>query len=88
MDAEKVLKRLVRVGTVTDIDNMTSGWLYVLDTHPHIPAYDPAQQKTELQDGHQHDLTIKPWMPLVNDTVLTLYLPVFNGDGFVLGGIG
>ena len=91
MDAEKVLKRLVRVGTVTDIDNakrkarvkfqdcnMTSGWLYVLDTHPHIPAYDPAQQKTELQDGHQHDLTIKPWMPLVNDT----------GDGFVLGGIG
>ena len=30
----------------------------------------------------------KPWMPLVNDTVLTLYLPVFNGDGFVLGGIG
>ena len=47
-----------------------------------------AQQKTELQDGHQHDLTIKPWMPLVNDTVLTLYLPVFNGDGFVLGGIG
>ena len=101
MDAEKVLKRLVRVGTVTDIDNakrkarvkfqdcnMTSGWLHVLDTHPHIPAYDPAQQKTELQDGHQHDLTIKPWMPLVNDTVLTLYLPVFNGDGFVLGGIG
>ena len=87
MDAEKVLKRLVRVGTVTDIDNakrkarvkfqdcnMTSGWLYVLDTHPHIPAYDPAPQKTELQ--------------LVNDTVLTLYLPVFNGDGFVLGGIG
>lgn len=86
MDVEKVLKRLVRVGTVTDIDNvkrkarvkfqdcnMTSGWLYVLDTHPHIPAYDPAQQKTELQDGHQHDLTIKPWMPLVNDTVLTLY---------------
>ena len=65
MDAEKVLKRLVRIGTVTDIDNakrkarvkfqdcnMTSGWLYVLDTH------------------------------------LTIYLPVFNGDGFVLGGIG
>jgi len=41
-----------------------------------------------VQEGHQHDLTIKPWMPLVNDTVLTLYLPVFNGDGFVLGGIG
>lgn len=110
MDAEKVLKRLVRVGTVTDIDNakrkarvkfqdcnMTSGWLYVLDTHPHIPDYDPAPQKTNDKGGgsgeaayesHSHSLTIKPWMPLVNDTVLTLYLPVFNGDGFVLGGIG
>lgn len=27
------------------------------------------------------------WMPKVNDTVLTLYLPVFNGDGFILGRI-
>ena len=110
MDAEKVLGRLVRVGTVTDIDNakrkarvkfqdcnMTSGWLYVLDTHPHIPDYGPAPQKTGDTGGgsgeaafesHSHPLTIKPWMPLVNDTVLTLYLPVFNGDGFVLGGIG
>lgn len=30
---------------------------------------------------------IKPWMPKVNDQVLVLYLPVFNGDGFILGGI-
>lgn len=101
MDTEKVLKRLVRIGTVTDVDNgsrtarvkfqdcsMTSGWLHVLDTHPHIPDYDPTPQKTELKEGHQHDLIIKSWMPKVNDTVLTLYLPVFNGDGFVLGGIG
>ena len=53
-------------------------------------------QRTEYESGgsdaaafanHKHDLTIKPWMPKVNDTVLTLYLPVFNGDGFVLGGI-
>ena len=27
------------------------------------------------------------WMPKVNDRVLILYLPVFNGDGFILGGI-
>ncbi len=26
------------------------------------------------------------WMPKVNDRVLCLYLPIFNGDGFVLGG--
>lgn len=109
MDGENILKRLVRIGTVTDINNekriarvkyqdcnMTSGWLYVLDTHPHIPDYDPAPQQTNEKGGgsgeasyesHFHSLTIKPWMPLVNDTVLVLYLPVFNGDGFVLGGI-
>ena len=37
--------------------------------------------------SHKHDLIIKPWMPKVNDQVLVLYLPVFNGDGFILGGI-
>ena len=26
------------------------------------------------------------WMPKVNDRVLCLYLPIFNGDGIVLGG--
>lgn len=25
------------------------------------------------------------WLPKVNETVLALYLPVFNGDGFILG---
>lgn len=27
------------------------------------------------------------YMPKVNDRVLVLYFPVFNGDGVVLGGI-
>ena len=108
-DQEKVLLNLVRVGTVTAIDNgkrmarvkfqdtgITSAWLKVLDNHPHIPDYDPALQRTEYEEGgsgdatfanHKHNLVIKPWMPRVNDTVLVLYLPVSNGDGFVLGGI-
>jgi len=33
------------------------------------------------------DFTVTPWMPEVNDRVLCLYNPVFNGDGFVLGAI-
>ena len=31
---------------------------------------------------------IKPWMPKVNATVLTLYLPILDADGFILGEIG
>jgi len=73
MDNEKILRNLVRIGTVTAVDQkkhrarakfqdsgITSDWLYIVQTGG-------------------------AWMPKVNDTVLTLYLPVFNGDGFVLG---
>lgn len=74
---------------------MTSGWLYVIKSPPFIPGYDQ-QQRTEYESGgsgdaaferHKHNLIIKPWMPKVNETVLVLYLPVFNSDGFILGGI-
>lgn len=108
MDSEETLANLVRIGTVTDVNNdkrlarvkfqdvgITSAWLYVLDNRPYIPDYD-VPQRTEYEAGgsgeaaferHKHDLIIKPWMPKINDTVLTLYLPVFNADGFVLGRI-
>ena len=73
----------------------TSGWLFVLKNQPFIPDYD-VPQRTEYEAGgggdaafasHKHDLIIKPWMPKVNDTVVVLYTPVRDGDGFVLGGI-
>lgn len=108
MDSEKILSRLVQIGTVSDVDNgkrrarvilketgHTSGWLCVLATPPFIPDYN-VPQRTEFESGgsgdasfanHKRDLIIKPWMPKVNDQVLVLYLPVFNGDGFILGGI-
>lgn len=75
----------------------TSGWLSVLASRPYIPDYETKPQRTEFEDGssddatfenHKHDLIIKPWMPRVNATVLTLFLPVFNADGFILGEIG
>lgn len=109
MDVEKILKRLVRIGTVTVTDPVkrvarvkfedtgeTSGLLYVLANRSYIPDYDVPQQ-TEFEAGgsgdpafanHKHDLIIKPWMPKVNAVVLTLYLPVLDGDGFILGEIG
>lgn len=109
MDVEKILKHLVRIGTVTVADpvkrvarvkfedtGQTSGLLYVLANRPYIPDY-YVPQRTEFEAGgsgdpafasHKHDLIIKPWMPKVNAVVLTLYLPVLDGDGFILGEIG
>lgn len=84
-------KRLARV-KFQDTE-FTSAWLPVLASPPSIPG-DSTEQRTEYEVGgegetafesHKHDLVIKPWMPMVNDQVLTLYLPVFNADGFILG---
>jgi hypothetical protein len=75
----------------------TSGELYVLKNQPFIPGYDEKPQRTEytgpsgsgyeMFGRHKHDLTIKPWMPKVNEKVLVLYIPIWNADGFILGGI-
>jgi phage baseplate assembly protein gpV len=27
------------------------------------------------------------WLPKVNDAVLVLYLPIFNGNGYILGAV-
>ena len=108
MGDRSILSGLVRVGTVTAVnndkhtarvkfqsENLTSGWLYVLDNRPYIPGYNQPQ-RTEYEAGgsgaaavenHAHELVIRQWMPKVNDTVLVLYLPVDDADGFVLGGI-
>lgn len=36
---------------------------------------------------HKHKIRRKPWMPKVGDEVLTVYLPVLDADGFIVGGI-
>lgn len=86
-------KRLARV-KYPDTEK-SSDWLSVLVNRDFIPDYS-VPQRTEFEEGgegekafekHKHDLIIKPWMPKVNDQVLVLYLPVRNGDGFILGGI-
>ena len=77
---DAILKRLVQIGTVTDVNSakrkarvkfkntgITSGWLTVVQ--------------------HYGVDLLTYWMPKVNDTVLVLYLPVRDGDGYILGGI-
>lgn len=93
---DPVMSRLVRIGTVTSVDKdkrtarvkfqdseSPSGPLYVLASRPYIPDYEGPQQ---TEDGGK--LKIKPWLPKVNAVVLVLYLPVSEGDGFILGEIG
>ena len=86
-------KRIAKVWF--DSMGIESDWLPVLITRDFIPDYD-VPQRTEFEAGgsgdpafasHKHDLIIKPYMPKVNDLVLVLYVPVFNGDGVILGGI-
>ena len=67
MDVEKILKRLVRIGTVTVTDPVkrvarvkfedtgeTSGLLYVLANRSYIPDYD-VPQRTEFEAGGSGD---------------------------------
>lgn len=114
MDAEKILARLVQIGTVTALDasrlmarvkfqdlNMTSGWLHVIQHYDADLYIEPDGQHTHTirdtytgggsastQPKHDHTRSnVTYWMPKINDTVLVLYLPVADSDGFILGGI-
>jgi len=110
MDVEKILKRLVRIGTITVTDPIkrvarvkfedtgeTSGLLYVPANRSYVPDYD-VPQRTEFEAGgsghpafasHKHDLIFQPLLPKGNACFLALYyLPVLDGDGFILGEIG
>ncbi len=114
MDIETAVARMVRTGIVSATntaerkvrvifrdDNLTSGWLCVLQqplcavavaddgehTHAITDTYTGGGSAgTEPDHNHPGTYTTH-WMPKVNDCVLVLTIPVFNGDGFVLGGI-
>lgn len=76
--------------------NIVSGWLPVLQHYgAGVSISSNGSHTHELEDGdstkgsgsHSHEANVTYWMPKVNDMVVVLYLPVFNGDGFILGGI-
>ena len=90
----ETIDRLILAGTVMDLDEANhrvrviyqdeedqSGWLYVLQ-------HSEAKVVVETADSHTHKAYLGDWMPKINDQVLVLYLPVLDGDGFVLGKIG
>lgn len=92
-DVMAALEQIVRVGTVSSVNtaertarvkfsylgDMVSGSLRVMQ------HYACAVEVTTDQAHNHPDTRTTFWMPEVGDTVLCLYLPVFNGDGVVLG---
>lgn len=92
-------KRLVRVWF--NDDNLPSGWMPVIISQDVTPDYeydDPQWTEFDTEDKvpqagetkyvpHKHKIKRKPYMPKVGDQVLVVYLPIWNADGFVIGGI-
>lgn len=76
---------------------ITSGWLFVVQHYQAGVYVAPnGEHSHEITGGgdmsteadHAHPgSSLTYWMPKVGSKVLALYLPVFNGDGFILGGI-
>ena len=67
------MDKIVRVGTVTAVDGRKARVLY------HDLGF-TSGWLTVLRHG-----TSDSWMPDINDTVVVLYLPCFNADGYILG---
>lgn len=78
MDEEyqRILRRLVRVGVVSSIDEDAAAVRVYFEDIDMVSDWLPV-----IQRGGTN------WIPSVNDMVLCLYLPMFNADGFVLGAI-
>lgn len=92
------ISKIIRLGKVSDIDaskykarvlfpdtGVVSDWLYVLQRPCEV-----TEETVSCHDNrysHSHKNNVKSWMPKVNDVVLCVFLPVFNADGFIIGGI-
>lgn len=76
-------------------EGTTSGFLRVLASPPFIPKINGPQRTEPAAGGsgdaafaeHTHDVVLTPWLPRINDPVLTLYLPTDDSDGYILGRI-
>lgn len=77
--------------------DLTSGWLSVLqhygsgvsvaDDGKHEHEVDTGGIAKEVEDHDHKGSCVTYWMPRLDDIVLVLYLPVFQGDGYIVGGI-
>ena len=69
-----------------DVENMVrEGRVTAVDTERRIAKVWFADMK--MESGWMPVLVTGAPMPSVNEQVLALYVPVFNGDGVILGGV-
>ena len=74
-------------------NGLTSDWLRVLRQTPSVSIDDggihshSASVSINNAGSHNHGVNVSGWMPKVNDTVVVIYIPVFNSDGFVIGAL-
>lgn len=92
----EALKNMVRIGKVSsinasqntvrvifpDLNNMVSGNLRLVQRMGGSVRIGSAGAQP-----HSHEASLGAWLPEIGEMVLCLYLPVEDGDGFVLGGI-
>lgn len=82
----------IRIGIVTAVNadsmkvrvqfpdvDIISDWLSVMRHNPTVDI--------DETDGHTHSVVLEPWMPSIGAAVICVYMPGFNADGYVLGGI-
>ncbi len=73
---------------------LTSDWLFCLQRQNSITVSGTSGHTHQIDGGttgeagaHSHTVSFGAWTPAINEQVLCLFLPVRDGDGFVLGGI-
>lgn len=76
-----------------DLD-LTSDWLFCLQRPSSVTISGASGHTHQIEGGatgeagaHTHNGSAGAWTPAINEQVLCLFLPVQDGDGFVLGGI-
>lgn len=81
--------------------DITSDWLPVLQrtgeivevksngSHSHTITCsgEGCSPQSNTTGAHVHQAAVTIWAPKVNDTVVVVFLPVFNSDGFIIGGV-
>lgn len=70
-----MIENIVRIGTVTAVDAEARKARVLYQDMGFSSGW-----LAVLRHG-QDD----PWLPKVNDTAVVLYLPVWQGDGYILG---
>jgi len=100
MDAGAI-ENMVRVGKVSSVNslkktarvifeklgNLSSGDLPILQTGAMVSLAQASLTYGAETQTHGHTVTVNSWMPYVGQYVVCLYLPIFNGDGWIIGGL-